>query len=230
MSQLITMNQKTMSSREIVEMINNHRVSKNTVDAVYPNLRHSDFMAKVISVLGTEYSENFRSTYLADNGKTNPCYRFPKREACLMAMSYSYELQAKVFDHMTELESHYEKNVVKLPQTFSEALQLAADQAKQLELASPKVDYFDRVADRFALLNATQVGQKVSMSAVIMNRHLEDLSVYNKTVKRGRVFQQWFIDQGLGELKQTDSGHPQAMFTVKGEQWIIQKFISEGLV
>jgi hypothetical protein len=23
-----------------------------------------------------------------------PCYRFPKREACLMAMSYSYEIQA----------------------------------------------------------------------------------------------------------------------------------------
>ncbi|WP_404798912.1 hypothetical protein [Acinetobacter thermotolerans] len=29
---------------------------------------------------------------------------FQNREACLMAMSYSYELQAMVFDRMTEIE------------------------------------------------------------------------------------------------------------------------------
>jgi hypothetical protein len=29
---------------------------------------------------------------------------FPKREACLMAMSYSYELQAIIYDHMTAQE------------------------------------------------------------------------------------------------------------------------------
>lgn len=48
---------------------------------------------------------NFSDTYVhPQNGQTYPCYRFPKREACLMAMSYSYDLQAKVFDKMTELE------------------------------------------------------------------------------------------------------------------------------
>ena len=52
MNQLTT--QKTMSSLEIVDMINEHRLSKNTVDAVYSNLRHSDFMAKVINVLGVK--------------------------------------------------------------------------------------------------------------------------------------------------------------------------------
>lgn len=106
--QLMT-NQKTMSSREIVKMINDHRNSMPS-DLTQPQLRHSDFLVKVHLVLGEEYSEKFRSTYLADNGKTNPCYRFPKREACLMAMSYSYELQAKVFDYMTELENNYEKS------------------------------------------------------------------------------------------------------------------------
>lgn len=117
-----------------------------------------------------------------------------------------------------------------LPQTFAEALQLAADQARQLEIAAPKAEYFDKVAERSGLLNATQVAQKVQMSAMKMNKHLDELNVYNGAVKRSRVFQQWFIDQGLGELKQTEQGYPQAMFTVKGEQWIIQKFVSEGLV
>ena len=117
-----------------------------------------------------------------------------------------------------------------LPQTFAEALQLAADQARQLEIAAPKAEYFDKVAERSNLLNATQVAQKVQMSAMKMNKHLDELNIYNRAVKRSRVFQQWFIDQGMGELKQTEQGYPQAMFTVKGEQWIVQKFISEGLV
>lgn len=239
MSNLIIENKVTMSSLEIVEFINNHR-SKSIVDVIFPTLRHSDFMAKVPKVLGDEFSEKFRSTYLANNRKENPCYRFQKREACLMAMSYSYELQAIIFDRMTELENNYKKNVVQeiaLPQDYLSALKalVESEEAKQiaqqqLQIAAPKVEYFDKVAERSALLNATQVGQKVGMSAIKMNLRLYELNVYNKSIKRSRVFQQWFIDQGLGELKQTEQGYPQAMFTIKGEQWVIEKFISEGLI
>lgn len=239
MSNLIIENKVTMSSLEIVEFINNHR-SKSIADVIFPTLRHSDFMAKVSKVLGDEFSEKFRSTYLANNGKENPCYRFQKREACLMAMSYSYELQAIIFDRMTELENNYKKNVVQeiaLPQNYLSALKalVESEEAKQiaqrqLQLAAPKAEYFDKVAERSSLLNATQVAQKVGMSAMKMNKHLDELNVYNGAVKRSRVFQQWFIDQGMGELKQTEQGYPQAMFTVKGEQWIIQKFVSEGLI
>lgn len=52
-------------------------------------------------MLGEEVAGKFSCYYKASNGKQNPMYRFPKREACLMAMSYSYDLQAKVFDRMT---------------------------------------------------------------------------------------------------------------------------------
>ncbi|MCU4310287.1 DNA-binding protein [Acinetobacter radioresistens] len=134
------------------------------------------------------------------------------------------EFTAALVKRWYELE-----NQNKLPQSFAEALQLAADQAKQLELAAPKVQYFDTVVERSNLLNATQVAQKVGMSAVCMNKLLDELGVYNRCVKRSRVFQQWFIDQGLGELKQTEAGYPQAMFTTRGEAWVIQKFVSEGV-
>lgn len=67
-------------------------------------LRHDHFVAKVPKVLG-ECVPKFRETYVhPQNGMRYTRYRFPKREACLMAMSYSYELQARVFDRMTELE------------------------------------------------------------------------------------------------------------------------------
>lgn len=137
------------------------------------------------------------------------------------------EFTAAIVKRWYELEN---QNAVRLPQTFAEALQLAADQARQLELAAPKVQYFDSVADRKNLLNATQVGQKFGMSAKVLNKTLEDFKVYNKAIKRSRVFQQWFIDRGFGELKQTESGHPQAMFTTIGEQWIHEQFVSEGVI
>lgn len=137
------------------------------------------------------------------------------------------EFTAALVKRWYELEN---QNSVRLPQTFAEALQLAADQARQLELAAPKVQYFDSVANRKNLLNATQVGQKFGMSAKVLNKTLEDFKVYNKAIKRSRVFQQWFIDRGFGELKQTESGHPQAMFTTTGEQWIHEQFVSEGVI
>ena len=94
--------QVTMVSLELVDYINDSR----KFDEKPVQLRHADFMAKVPKVLWVETSEKFRSSYLAGNGEQRPCYRLPKREACLMAMSYSYELQAQIFDRMTAMENH----------------------------------------------------------------------------------------------------------------------------
>lgn len=117
-----------------------------------------------------------------------------------------------------------------LPQSFAEALQLAADQARKIEQDKPKVDYYEKIVERDTLLNATQVAQKIGLSAITMNKFLDSFKVYSHGVKRARVFQQWFVDQGLGLLKQTDLGYSQPMFTLKGEAWVIEKFVSEGAI
>ena len=117
-----------------------------------------------------------------------------------------------------------------VPQSFAEALQLAANQAKQLEAQAAKVNYFDKVCDTTGLVNATQVGQKFKMSAVTLNKNLDGLNVYNRSVKRGRAFQQWFVDAGNGIMRQTEIGYPQPLFTAKGEQWIIETFTTNGVI
>ena len=117
-----------------------------------------------------------------------------------------------------------------VPQSFSEALQLAANQAKQLEAQAAKVNYFDKVCDTTGLVNATQVGQKFKMSAVTLNKNLDGLNVYNRSIKRGRAFQQWFVDAGNGIMRQTELGYPQPLFTAKGEQWIIETFTTNGVI
>ena len=117
-----------------------------------------------------------------------------------------------------------------VPQSFSEALQLAANQAKQLEEQALKVNYFDKVCDTTGLVNATQVGQKFKMSAVTLNKNLDGLNVYNRSIKRGRAFQQWFVDAGNGIMRQTELGYPHPLFTAKGEQWIIETFTTNGVI
>ena len=95
---------------------------------------------------------------------------------------------------------------------------------EQLALAAPKIAHYDKVVERDTLLNATTVAQSVGIkSANALNKMLEVMRVYNMTCKRGRAFQAWFIDKGYGEMKQGDTGHHQALFTTKGQAWIIEK-------
>lgn len=100
----------------------------------------------------------------------------------------------------------------------------------QLQQAQPKINHYDKVVARNqTLLNATQVGQKIGLSAFKLNNFLEMLKVYNRAVKRSRVFAQWFVDNGFGMMKQTDNGFSQPLFTLKGEAWIIEKLTAEGV-
>jgi hypothetical protein len=131
-----------MSSLEMVEFINSQR-GEGEVE-----LLHKNFLAKVPQVLGEYGAAKFSATYIhPQNKQSYPCYRFPKREACLMAMSYSYELQAKVFDRMTELEQG-KPITPAIPQSLPEALRLAADLAEQngeqallIEQQKPAVEF-----------------------------------------------------------------------------------------
>jgi phage antirepressor YoqD-like protein len=152
---IITSTTATMTSLELVDFINSQR------DTAEAELTHANFMAKVPKVLGEGGLIQFQDTYVqAQNGQTYPCFKLPKREACLMAMSYSYELQAKVFDKMTALET--QSAVLHLPDFNNPILaarawadqaeqvqQLSiesADQQQQLAEIQPKAEALDRIA------------------------------------------------------------------------------------
>lgn len=160
-------------------------------------------------------------------GQSVEVYHVSKRDSYVVVAQLSPEFTAALVDRWQELES---KQAPQIPQTYAEALQLAADQAKQLELAAPKVAFVDNLVNRETLMNASQVAQKHKKSAVWLNKILDELKVYNKAIKRGRTFQQWFVDKGLGEMKVTEQGYPQALFTNAGEVWINEKLISEGVI
>jgi len=222
MNQLITSNQVTMSSREIAELTGK---------------RHDHVMAdinKMIEWLGDtcpDFSGELPDSY----GRSQKVYFLPKRETLILVSGYNIDLRAKIIDCWQELENASKPAI---PKTYAEALleagRLALEnekQAEQLRLAAPKVEFVDRFTKRETLQNATQVAQTMKMSAVKMNKHLDEFGgIYSKSVKRGRVFCQSWIDAGCGKMIQNDIGHPQAMFTTSGVARVTEIFISEGIV
>lgn len=141
-----TGNTLTMTSLELVDFINAYRKKQADIaGADFPSkdfakVEHGDFLKKVSKVLKVKdlVAGNFSSYYIAANGKANPMYVFPKRESCLMAMSYSYELQAAVFDHMTALEAKLSQPVA-LP-SYAETLRLYADQIEATQRLTAERD------------------------------------------------------------------------------------------
>lgn len=172
-------------------------------------------------------------TYVTDGSNRITSILMNQELTMTLVSGYNVKLRNAIVKRWQELESKSQNQspTPKIPANFAEALQLAADQAKQLELAAPKVAFVDNLVDRKNLMTATQVASKHGMSAVKLNRVLDEVGgVYNKSVKRGRVFIQSFIDSGYGEVKQTEQGYSQALFTPSGEVYINEKLISEGVI
>lgn len=123
----------TMTSLELVDFINSHRkqqaeqAGQSFPSDDFPELTHANLLAKVPKVLGGT-SHSFECDLPDNYGRPRRGYRFPKRESCLMAMSYSYDLQAAVFDHMTALEEK-----VATPLTAAEQLLASVQLTVDLE-------------------------------------------------------------------------------------------------
>ena len=215
---ILTQNTKTMSSREIAELTGKQH--GHVVRDI--ELLNETLIEESLSIIG-------ESCYTADNGQVYREFLLTQAQTIDLMTGYNRNLRVRINRRWQELEQRIAAPVFQIPQTLGEALQLAADQAKQLELAAPKVAHYDKVVDRHTLLTATQVGQKIGLSAIMLNRVLSEIGVYNMAHKRGKAFKQWFVDKGLGEMKQTDMGHSQALFSLKGEAWVIERLASESV-
>ena len=204
----------TMTSLELVDFINAHRDEEaNAAGATFPckgfaRLDHADLMKKVPEVLGANAGK-FSGIYRDSRNRAQGCYNFPKREASLMAMSYSYELQAKVFDRMTALESQGALEQFAIPQTRSGALRLAADLADQnqelsaqVRVMTPKVEALTRLALADGSLCITSAAKHLQVQPKFLFAWLSEHQwIYRRAGSSSWLGYQSRIQSGLLEHK-----------------------------
>lgn len=220
MNALVNFNsQLTMGTREIAQLLNKeHSNIKISAERL-----HSKGVISTLAVQGFEHNGNHYIEYLLS-----------KRDSLILVAQNCPEFTAAVVDRWQELES---KQTPAIPKTYAEALleagRLALENEKkdeQLRIAAPKVQFVDNFTQRESLQNASQVGQTLGMSAIRLNRALDEVGgVYNQSVKRGRVFCQAWIDGGYGKMIQNEIGYPQAMFTTTGVYRVTEILTSEGV-
>lgn len=223
----------TMTSLELVDFINSLRH-----ESLAPVLTHSDFKKKVKKVLSKDHG-NFSGIFLDGYGREQEMYIFPKREATLMAMSYSHEISAQVYDKMEALEKQVQSSApnfggFQIPQTLGQALLLAGQQQMQIEeqkqqltLAAPKVAFVDNFVGRGENLTATAIGKKLNVTAQSINKWLVKKDALFNTRKH---FKQWYLDKGYGVEKFVIAHHDAGKVvssiyhTPAGATWILQNF------
>ncbi|HHH0321688.1 TPA: Rha family transcriptional regulator [Yersinia enterocolitica] len=157
----------TMSSLEMVDYINADRKVKAESEGLkfpckrYTKIQHKHILAKTPKVLGEEHSAKFLAEYTDSTGRDLPCYNYPKREACLIAMSYSYELQAQVFDHMTQLEGGQDINLL----DFSQLTELTIQQMQDRVASAEKYSFEEHGQTGSALMTRRKKEKKVIKKA-----------------------------------------------------------------
>jgi len=162
MKEISTITEQTMTSLEVVKIINEAREEGQA------ELLHKNFMAKVEKVLGVEPAKNLAGRYKAGNGQMQPCYNLPRREANLMVMSESYKVQARIYDRWQELEA---KETAKPPIQIilAQAQALADMEQRQIALEekldrnAERLDQIETAGDHFTVIGYHRYTHKNSI-------------------------------------------------------------------
>ncbi len=148
----------TMTSREIADLTGKeHR----NVLAVVRELAEG-------GVLKSSIPHDYKNE---QNGQKYPEFLMDKRDSLVLVARLSPEFTAAMVDRWQELEN---KNHFNIPQTFSEALKLAAEQAEQLQIQAPMIAVYDALANRKGDVSTTVLSKQLGVTAFKLNAFLRE--------------------------------------------------------
>lgn len=216
MNELLTISQKnastlTMSSREIAELVESrHDSVKRTIERLQEKgLIQLTPMVEVKNHLGQIVTE----------------YQLIKRDTYVVVAQLSPEFTARLVDRWQELENQ-QKPVALIPQSFSEALMLAAQLQAEKEQNAPKVEAFDRLATATeGAMNLTNAAKHLQMQPRAFNQFLfANGWIYKRTIGSAWIAYQDKLQRGYLEHKAhpvtqsdgTEKIYPQVLVTAKG--------------
>lgn len=218
----------TMSSREI---------------AILTNKTHANVCRDIRNMLETLEigAINFESSYLSEQNKSVIEYLLPRRECEILVTGYDVKRRAAVIDRWFQLESN---QVPVLPASFADALQLAADQARQIEqqqqqiaIAAPKVDFAERIAKIDQGIKLGEYAKTVNLGPKKIFALLRDMKILISGCQGYNLPMQQYIDSGYFVVRQTTYGPEDdkriantPLITGKGELWLTNKLVKSGVL
>lgn len=151
-------------------------------------------------------------------------YNLTKMQCFDLLTGYNTELRIKVNRRWAELEA----KELKIPQTFAEALQLAADQAKKielqnkkLELQAPKVEFYDSVTNSKSTIDIGNAA-KVLNVGFGRNKLFEKLRDMKILMGNNQPYQK-YIDVGYFRVIETKYNKPDGSTHINLKTLVYQK-------
>lgn len=192
--------------------------------------RHDNVMSDIRNMLTllNIQSPEFLGDYRDDKGRSYPCFHLPKDLCLTLVSGYNVVLRKRIIDRWLELE---QLNQPKVPQSFSEALRLAAELEEQkqqlkdeLAVAAPKAEFVDRYVTATGSMTFRQVAKLLNakepefrlflLDNHIMYRLSNVLTPYHQHIEAGR------FELKTGTTSASNYAFSQARFTAKGIKWI----------
>lgn len=210
----------TMSSREIADLVESrHDSVKRTIERLQDKgLIQLTPMVEVKNHLGQVVTE----------------YQLIKRDTYVVVAQLSPEFTARLVDRWQELEN---KQMPQIPQTLSEALRLAADQAEQIERQNllieqqrPKVEFVQRYVEAGTTKSLRETAKILRVPERAMIDCLVDDGLLFRQSGNLLPYQKYHV-KGLFDVKTgtTEHGHnyTQTRVTSKGIEYIASRYASE---
>lgn len=228
-------NAETMTSLQIAEVTG--KLHKDVLEAI------RNMEPAWVKVNGRKFP---LVEYKDAKGEMRPMYQLNKTECLYVATKFNDEARAKLVIRWEELERERMAGGFQIPQNFSEALRLAAEQAerveaqqKQIEAMKPKALFADAVAtsDRSCLVaelakilqqNGINIGQNRLFAWLRKNGYLcSKGEYYNQPTQRA-------MEMGLFKVNKTAINKPDGSVLVscttkvtgKGQVYFVHKFLT----
>jgi anti-repressor protein len=214
---------KVVSARELYVYLTNDVELKNVNQWMQRNISNNDFAIIDIDYQTIRYVNEY-GRGIVDSALT---IDFAK-ELCMLSQCENGKQARQYFiaceNKLKEIVQH------QLPKSFAEALQLAADQAKQIELQGcqikelePKAEVYDNISNAGNLLSMNDAAKSLSWGRNNFIKRLKSLKIL---MTSGRPYQQ-FLDQGYFEVKINPivkggiiDNYSQTFVTGKGITWL----------